>query len=84
MFAIELALFSMKTIIVSTSIWSNQPLKLITSTSLNLVEHVTKHVAPMSKPPILFVIPIKSVPVRPIKIIIPLNTFQQHLQEAFF
>jgi hypothetical protein len=38
----------------------------------------------MSKPPILFNILIKLVPIRPIKIVIPFNTFQQHLLETFF
>jgi hypothetical protein len=70
MFAIELGLFSIGTIVVPTSIWSNQPVKLITSTGLNLVEHVFK-------PSILSNIFIKSILVRPIKIDIPFNTFFQ-------
>ncbi len=44
MFAIKPRLFSIGTIVVPTSIWSNQLAKLITSSYLNLVEHVIKHV----------------------------------------
>jgi hypothetical protein len=51
---------------------------------LNLVKQVIKHVEPMSKPIVLSDIPVKQVHVRPIKIIIPFDTFQQHLPEAFF
>jgi hypothetical protein len=57
---------------------------LITSTSLNLVRHFNKLVEPISEPPISIDINMKSVFVRPIKIIIPLDTFQQHLPETFF
>ncbi len=38
----------------------------------------------MSEPPILFNILVKPVPVRFVKIVIPPNTFQQHLPETFF
>jgi hypothetical protein len=84
MFAIEPRLFSIGTIVVITSVWSNQPIKLITSTGLNLVEQVIKHVEPMFEPHVLFNVPIKLVYVRPIKITIPLDIFQQHLLETFF
>jgi hypothetical protein len=47
-------IFSIGTIVVPTLVWSNQPIKLITSASLNLVEHVIKLVEPMFKPPISF------------------------------
>ncbi len=38
MFAIEPRLFSIGTIVVLTLVWFDQPIKLITLTSLNLVE----------------------------------------------
>jgi hypothetical protein len=38
----------------------------------------------MSKPHVLSNIPIKPMLVRPVKITIPLDTFQQHLPETFF
>jgi hypothetical protein len=38
MFATELGLFSIGTIVVPTSIWSYQLVKLTTLTSLNIVE----------------------------------------------
>ncbi len=44
MFATEPWLFSIGTIVIPTSVWSNQLVKLITSTSLNLVGQVNKHV----------------------------------------
>jgi len=84
MFAIELGLFSIGTIIVPTLVWSNQFVKLITSASLNLVEQVIKHVEHVSKPPILSDILVKPVLVQFVKITIPLDIFQQHLLETFF
>jgi hypothetical protein len=83
MFAIELGLFSIGTIVVPTSIWSHQHVNLITS-CLNLVEHAIKHVGHVFEPPVSFDIFFKSVLVQPIKIVIPLNTFQQHLPRTFF
>jgi hypothetical protein len=74
----------MGTIIVPTSIWSNQHVKFITSTSLNLVKQIIKHVEPMSMPHVLFYIPIKLILVQLVKITTPLDTFQQHLPEMFF
>jgi len=59
MFAIELGLFSIGTIDVLTSIWSNQPIKLITLACLNLVEHVIKPIEPTFEPLILSDIPVK-------------------------
>jgi hypothetical protein len=61
MFATKPWLFSIGTIVVLTSIWSNQHLKLITSPSLNFVKQVNKHVEPMSKPHVFSDVPIKSV-----------------------
>jgi hypothetical protein len=84
MFAIKLGLFSIGTIVVPTSVWSNQHVKLITSTSLNLIKHVIKHVEPMFEPPISFDIFVKLVLVRLVKITIPPDSFQQHLLETFF
>jgi hypothetical protein len=61
MFAIEPRLFSMGTIVVPTSIWSNQPIKLITSVGLNLVKQIIKHVELVFEPIVSFDIPIKSI-----------------------
>jgi hypothetical protein len=63
MFAIERGLFSRGSIGVPTSVWSNQLVKLITSTSFNLVKQVNKHVEHVSKPLVLSNICVKSVPV---------------------
>jgi hypothetical protein len=38
----------------------------------------------MSKPPILSNIPVKPVIMQIVKIVIPLDTFQQHLLKTFF
>jgi hypothetical protein len=84
MFATKLGLFSIGTIIVPTLILLDQLVKLITSTSLNLVSHVTKLVEHVSEPPVLSNVPIKLVHVHPIKIAIPPDTFQQHLLKTFF
>jgi hypothetical protein len=83
MFAIEPRLFSIGTIVVLTSIWSNQSFKLITITGLNLVDQVIKPVEPMFKPLISSNIPIKLVPIQHVKMVIPLDTFQQHLLKTF-
>jgi hypothetical protein len=50
MFVTELGLFSIGIIIVRTSFWSNQPIKLITSVGLNLIKHVNKLTKPMFEP----------------------------------
>jgi hypothetical protein len=50
MFAIEPWLFSIITIAVPTLIWSNQLVKLITSTGLNLVKHVNKPIELVFEP----------------------------------
>jgi hypothetical protein len=57
---------------------------LITSLGLNLVKQVIKHVEPMSELVVSYDIHVKQVHARPVKIIIPLDTFQQHLPETFF
>jgi hypothetical protein len=79
MFATKVGLFSIETIVVLTSIWLDQLVKLITSIGLNLVEHVIVHVEPVSKSRVSSNIPIKLVFVLHVKIIISLDTFQQHL-----
>ncbi len=84
MFATKPRLFSIGTIVVLTSIWSNQSLKLITITGLNLVDQVIKHVEHVSKQLISSNIPIKLVPIRHVKMVILLDTFQQHLLKTFF
>ncbi len=58
--------------------------KWITSTCLNLVEHVIKHVQLMFKPHVSSNIPIKPIYVQHVKIVIPPNTFQQHLLKTYF
>jgi hypothetical protein len=71
MFATKPRLFSIGTIAIPTSIWSHQPINLITSASLNLVEQVIKHIELVSQQPISYDIPVKSIPIQPIKIFIP-------------
>ncbi len=84
MFATKPKSFSMGTITIPTLVWSDQLVKLITSVGFNLVEHVYVPIE------LLFVLPISSyAPIKPIfilhiKIIIPLNTFKQHLPNTFF
>jgi len=76
MFATKPRLFSIGIIVVLASIWSNQNVKLITSTSLNLVKHVNKPIEPMFKPLVSSNILVKAIPVQSITIAIPHNTFQ--------
>jgi hypothetical protein len=57
---------------------------LITLTSLNLVKQFIQHVELVFEPHVSSNIPIKPILVRPIKITIPPNTFQQHLLKTFF
>ncbi len=83
MFATKPRVFSIGTIVVPTSIWSNQLGKLITSASMNLVKQVIKLVEPMSKPHVSSDVLVKLVLVQPIKITIPLDTFQQHLPKTY-
>jgi hypothetical protein len=83
MFATKSRVFSIGTIVVHTSIWSNQHVKLIKSACLNLVEHVIKHVELMFKPHVSSNIPIKPIYVQHVKIVIPPNTLQQHLPKTF-
>jgi hypothetical protein len=61
----------------------DQLVKLITLTCLNLIRHVNKPAKHVSEPPISSDVPIKSVPIRLVKIAIPLHTFQQHLPKMF-
>ncbi len=51
---------------------------------VGLVKQVDEHVEPMSEPHVSSDIPVKPVHVRPIKIAIPLDIFQQHVPETFF
>ncbi len=60
-FAIERGLFSIGTIIVPTSIWSNQLVKLILLIGLNLVEQVNKPIELVSQPLVSFDILVKLV-----------------------
>jgi hypothetical protein len=83
MFATEPRLFLIGTITILTLVWLDQPIKLITSVGLNLVKHVNKLVEPMSEPPISSNIPMKLVPIRLVKIGIPLDTFNNIYQRHF-
>ncbi len=76
-FVIELALFSKRTIVVPIFVRLEQLVNLIASIGLNLVEHV--YVLPFPCD-----IPVKPIFVLPIQIVIPLNTFKQHLLDTFF
>jgi hypothetical protein len=78
-FAIEPKLFSIGTIVVPTSVWSYQHVKLITSIGLNLVEHVYVPIEPMYVLPISSYIPVKLESVLLVKITIPPDIFKQHL-----
>jgi hypothetical protein len=48
------------------------------------MDQVIKHVEPVSKPLVSSNIPIKLVPIQPVKMVIPLDIFQQHLLKTFF
>ncbi len=69
-------MFSTRATIVLTSSWLDQPVKLITSASLNLVGHVNKLVEHVFEPPVLSYVFVKSIYVCPIKIVTPPSTFQ--------
>jgi hypothetical protein len=84
MFAKKTRLFSIGTIVVPTLVWSNQLIKLIILAGMNWVKQVIKLVQPMSKPHVSSDIHFKSIPIRPIKIAIPPDIFQQHLPKMFF
>jgi hypothetical protein len=84
MFATKPWLFSIGTIVIPTLVWSNQPIKLSTSVGLNLVEQVIKPIELVFETLVLSDIPIKLVPIRLVKIVIPPDTFQQHLPKTFF
>jgi hypothetical protein len=60
-FAIKPKLFLIGTMVVLTSIWLNQIIKLTTSTDLNLVEHVYVLIELVSMLFVLFDIPIELV-----------------------
>jgi hypothetical protein len=78
-------LFFIGTIVLPTLVWLDQPIKLITLVGIfNIVEHVIELVKPMFKSLVLSYIPTKSIHVQFVKIVIPPNTFQQHLSETFF
>jgi hypothetical protein len=51
---------------------------------LNLVEHVIKPIELVYEPHVSFDIHVKLVHVQPVKIVIPPDTFQQHLPKTFF
>jgi hypothetical protein len=57
---------------------------LITSTSLDLVGHVNKLVELVFDPHVSSYVLVKSIHVRPIKVVTPPNTFKQHLPKMFF
>ncbi len=50
-----------------------------------MLNHIyfNKHVEHVSKQPVLSNVHVKPVLVQPVKIVIPPNTFQQHLPEMF-
>ncbi len=83
MFATKLGLFSIGTIIVLTLVWSNQLVKFITLAGMNIVEVIVL-VEPMFESHVLSNILVKPVFVLLVKIVIPLDTFQQHLPKMFF
>ncbi len=84
MFATTLRLFSIETIVIPISVFLHQPINLIASIGLNLVEQVYVHVERIYVLPIPFDIPVEPVFVLPIQIVIPPNTFKQHLPKTFF
>jgi len=57
---------------------------LIRLVGLNLVEHVIEPIKHVSKSLVSSDILGELVPIRFVKIVIPLDTFQQHLLETFF
>ncbi len=83
-FATKLGLFSIGTVVVPTSIWSNQHVKLITLTCLNIVEQVYVLVELVFVLLVSFDIPIEPISILHVKITIPPDTFKQHLLETFF
>jgi len=84
MFATKLRLFSIETIVVPLPVMLQQPINLIASIGLNLVEQVYVHVELIYVLPIPFDIPVEPVFVLPIQIVIPPDTFKQHLPKTFF
>jgi hypothetical protein len=75
MFATEPRLLSIGTMVISTSIYSNQPIKLMTSIGLNLIKRVSKPIEPVLKPPILSNILVKPMLIQTVQLAIPPNTF---------
>jgi hypothetical protein len=84
MFTTKPILFSIRTIVVLTLVWSYQPIKLITSTGFTLVEHVIIHVEHVFESLVSFVIHVKLVFVLLVKIVVPHDNFQQHLPLTYF
>jgi len=84
MFVTKPRLFSIRTIVVPTLVWLYQLVKLIPSASLNLIEQVYVHVEPIIVLPISSHIHVELVFVLHVQIVIPLNTFKQHLLKIFF
>ncbi len=84
MFTTKPRLFSIRTIVVLTLVWSYQPIKLITSTGFTLVEHVIIHVEHVFESLVSFVIHVKLVFVLLVKIVVPHDNFQQHLPLTYF
>jgi hypothetical protein len=77
MFAIELGLFSIETIVVPIPIRLEQPIDLIALACLNLVEHVYVLL-------VLFDTLVESIYVLLVQIVLPLDTFKHHLPKTFF
>jgi hypothetical protein len=78
MFDTKPKLFSIGTIVVLTSVWSDQPIKFIASTNLNIVEHVKILVEHVLESPISSYIHVEPIFVLHVKIVIPFDNFRQH------
>jgi hypothetical protein len=84
MFATKPKLFAIGTIAIPTSVWLDQLVKLITLTSLNIVEHVDVLVELVFVLHVLSNINVELISVLLVKITISLDIFKQHLIETFF
>jgi hypothetical protein len=71
-----------KTIFVPTLIKTKQLVSLISLTSLNLIEHVSISIELVYVLPIMFDKLIELVSVLPFQIVIPSNSFKQHLPKT--
>jgi len=69
---------------VPTPIRSGQSVSLISSTYLNLIEHVYVYVESIYVLPILYDKLVETIFVLFIQIAIPLDTFKPHLPKTFF